>query len=52
LNQKHKNLSKEEFKAIKTLKDNKEIINLPADKGNKIVILITIDYINEGKRQL
>ena len=49
---KKKNLTKEEYKAIKSLKNNKDIIIKPADKGSAIVILDKESYINEGQRQL
>ena len=49
---KKKNLTKEEYKAIKSLKNNKNIIMKPADKGSAIVILNRESYINEGYRQL
>ena len=46
------NLTKEERAAIKTLKNNKEIVIKPADKGGKIVIQNRADYIKECERQL
>lgn len=46
------NLTKEEFVALNCLKNDKNIIILPADKGDKIVIMNIIDYINEAARQL
>ena len=49
---KKKNLTKEEYKVIKPLKNNKDIIIKPADKGIAIVILEKESYINEGQRQL
>ena len=49
---KKKNLTKEKYKAIKSLKNNKDIIIKPADKGSAIVILDKESYINEGQRQL
>ena len=49
---KNKNLTKEEYKAIKSLKNNPDIIIKPADKGSAIVILDKQSYINEGQRQL
>ena len=48
----NKNLTKEECKAIKFLKNNENIIIKPADKGSAIVILDKQSYINEGQRQL
>lgn len=47
-----KNLTKDEYKAINTLKRNPNIMILPADKGNSIVIMNAPDYINEANRQL
>ena len=47
-----KNLTKEEYKAIKSLKNNKNIIIKPADKGSAVVILDRNAYIKEGQRQL
>ena len=46
------NLPKTERKAIKSLVDNPNIVIKPADKGGKIVIQNTSDYIKEGERQL
>ena len=47
-----KNLSKEGYRSIKSLKNNSDIIMKPADKGSAIVILDKQYYINEGERQL
>ena len=47
-----KNLTKEEYKAIRSLKHNKEIIIKPADKGSVIVIMDKISYFSEGQKQL
>ena len=41
-----------ERKAIRTLKQNNDIVIKPADKGGAIVILNKEDYIKEGERQL
>ena len=46
------NTTKEERKAMKTLKTNKDIVIKPADKGGAIVIMNKQDYIDEGMRQL
>lgn len=46
------NLTKEERKALKELKQNDSIIIKPADKGSAIVIMDKKDYIQEGMRQL
>ena len=48
----HRNLSSEEYKAIKSLQHNPNIVIKPADKGSAIVILDTQYYISEGLRQL
>ena len=42
-----RNISDEEFNALKSLKNNKEIIISKADKGNSIVILDRKDYISK-----
>ena len=46
------NTTKEERKAISTLRKNLDIVIKPADKGGAIVILNKTDYIKEGERQL
>jgi hypothetical protein len=38
------NLNRTERAALRTLKNNPELTNLPADKGNATVILNTTDY--------
>ena len=45
-------MTKEEYKAIKSFKNNRNIIIKPADKGSAVVILDREYYINEGQRQL
>lgn len=47
-----KNISLEEFKALKALRLNKEIIVLPADKGNATVIMNTSDYTSKMREIL
>ena len=47
-----RNLKKEEWTAITTLRNNKDIVIKPADKGRNIVIMNKEDYIQEGLRQL
>ncbi|CAM4849385.1 unnamed protein product [Rotaria magnacalcarata] len=42
-----RNISDEEFHAIKTLRNNKEIIISRADKGNAIVVMDKKDYIEK-----
>ncbi|CAN2387690.1 Reverse transcriptase (RNA-dependent DNA polymerase), partial [Pristimantis euphronides] len=46
------NINLKERKALKNLKNNKEIIIKPADKGGAIVLTDTSDYIKEADRQL
>ncbi|XP_060066994.1 uncharacterized protein LOC132547247 [Ylistrum balloti] len=46
------NLQPEESQAIISLRENKDIIIKPADKGGAIVILNRADYITEAERQL
>ena len=43
---------KEEYKAIRSLRNNKEITIKPADKDSAIVILDKSSYSNEGQKQL
>ena len=47
-----KNLTKEGYKAVKSLSKNTDIVIKPADKGSAIVILDKQSYISEGERQL
>ena len=47
-----KNLTKEEYKAIRSLRNNKDIVIKLADKGSAIVILDKQSYTNEGQTQL
>ena len=49
---KRKNLTKEEYQSIKSLRNHPDIIIKPADKGSAIVILDKHNYIAEGERQL
>ena len=46
------NLDREERTAIKTLKQNKDIIIRPADKGAAIVVMEKTDYVGQAERQL
>lgn len=45
-------MSKEEYKAMQSLKNNNDIIPLPEDKGNSIVIMDNIDYVSEAEHKL
>ena len=45
------NLTKEEYKDIRSLKQNNEIIIKPTDKGSAKVIMEKAAYINEGQKQ-
>ena len=47
-----RNLKKEEWTAITTLRNNRDIVIKPADKGGNIVIMNKQDYVQEGLRQL
>ena len=47
-----RNFKKEEWTAISTLRNNRDIVIKPADKGGNIVIMNKQDYIQEGLRQL
>ena len=49
---KKKNMKIAEFKALKDLYFNNDIVIKPADKGGSIVIMNTADYILEAERQL
>lgn len=46
------NLTKEEYRDLKDLKEQKDIVIKRADKGGAIVIFNTKDYLSEGYRQL
>ena len=50
--QDYRNLTTQEYNAIKSLKNNKQIVIKKADKGSCIVIQNREDYIREGERQL
>ena len=51
-NKKIRNMSDEEFSALKSLKNNKNIVICKADKGNAIVVLDKIDYITKAQEIL
>ena len=46
------NISKEQLDALKSLRDNPEIVIKPADKGSATVIMSRNSYITEVNRQL
>ena len=46
-----RNLKKEEWTAITTLRKNKDIVIKPDDKGGNIVIMNKQDYLEEGLKQ-
>ena len=46
------NLSQAERRALRSLKNNTDIVIKKADKGSAIVIMDRDDYIKEGERQL
>ena len=48
----NRNLTKPEFHAISTLKNNTQIVIKKADKGSAIVVMNKSDYITEATRQL
>ena len=47
-----KKLTKEEYKAIRSLRNYKKIIIKPTEKGSTVIILEKLSYINEGQKQL
>ena len=48
----HSNLSQEEWKAIRSLVDDRNIVTKEADKGSCVVIWDRNDYIAEAEKQL
>ena len=46
------NLRNEEKKALKELRNNKDVTIKPADKGGAVVVLNTTDYVSKCTRQL
>ena len=52
LKQYGKNMSKADYRALKLLKQRKDIVIKPADKGSSTIILNKSDYIFEAYRQL
>ena len=49
---KHDNLTKEERRGLRTLRENPHITIKKADKGSAVVVMNTTDYLREGYRQL
>ena len=49
---KYSNLSTEEWKAIKSLADDRSIVIKKADEGSAVVVWELSDYIKEAKKQL
>ena len=45
-------MTKDELKAIKSLRNNKDIIIKPAEKYSSTVIMNRSDYLKEDNRQL
>lgn len=50
--QERHNMTKEEYDALKQLKQDKEIIIKPADKGSMVVVMDRTQYVREVERQL
>ena len=48
----YSNLSKEEWKAMRTLADDRTIVIKKADKGSCVVVWDRNDYIKEAEKQL
>ena len=46
------NMTKDEIKALNSLKNNKHIVILPADKGKAVVIMNKVDYVKEYEKLL
>ena len=46
------NMSKDEIKALNSLKNNKDIVILPADKGKAVVVIDKVDYVTECEKLL
>jgi hypothetical protein len=47
-----KNMNKVDYRALKSLRNRKDIVIKPADKGSSTIILNKSDYISEAMRQL
>ncbi|CAH2283132.1 Hypothetical predicted protein, partial [Pelobates cultripes] len=52
VNKKKENLTKRKKQALKSLKDNRELVIRQADKGGSIVVLNRDDYMKESQRIL
>ena len=48
----YSNLSKEEWKAVRSLTDDRSIVIKKADKGSCIVVCDRYDYLLEAEKQL
>ena len=49
---KYSNLSSDEWKAIRSLADDRSIVIKKADKGSAVVVWDRVDYIKEAQKQL
>ena len=48
----YSNLSNDEWKAIRSLADDRSIVIKKADKGSAVVVWDRVDYIKEAQKQL
>ena len=48
----YSNLSSDEWKAIRSLADDRSIVGKKADKGSVVVVWDRVDYIKEAQKQL
>ena len=48
----YSNLSSDEWKAIRSLADDRSIVIKKADKGSAVVVWDRVDYIKEAQKQL
>ena len=49
---KYSNFTKEEWQAIRSLADDKNIVIKKADKGSSVVVWDRINYMKESQKQL